>query len=42
MADRIKAMRTLFRDTLIKCGSKRNWDHIVNQKGMFAYTGFFL
>eukprot|EP00828_Plagiopyla_frontata_P016707 TRINITY_DN2187_c0_g1_i4.p1 TRINITY_DN2187_c0_g1~~TRINITY_DN2187_c0_g1_i4.p1 ORF type:complete len:189 (-),score=26.09 TRINITY_DN2187_c0_g1_i4:108-674(-) len=39
MAERIKSMRTLFKDTLIKCGSKLNWDHIVNQKGMFAYTG---
>ena len=39
MAGRINGMRTLFKDTLVKCGSKHNWDHIVNQRGMFAFTG---
>ena len=39
MADRIITMRTQLRDLLIKNGSKRNWDHIVNQIGMFCFTG---
>ncbi|KAI3422462.1 Aspartate aminotransferase, mitochondrial [Globodera pallida] len=39
MADRIITMRTQLRDLLAKAGSKRNWDHIVNQIGMFCFTG---
>lgn len=34
MADRIIGMRTTLRDLLVKdLGSKKNWDHIVNQIG---------
>jgi len=39
MAGRINQMRTLLRDSIIACGSKKNWDHITNQIGMFSYTG---
>lgn len=27
------------KSNLEKLGSKKNWDHIVNQIGMFTYTG---
>ncbi|KAK6037197.1 hypothetical protein COOONC_25298 [Cooperia oncophora] len=39
MADRIISMRTQLRDLLAKEGSKRNWQHITDQIGMFCYTG---
>jgi len=39
MAGRIIKMRALLRDNLRDVGSKRNWDHITNQIGMFSYTG---
>ena len=39
MADRIIKMRALLKDNLEKLGSKRDWSHITNQIGMFAYTG---
>lgn len=39
MADRIISMRTQLKDLLAKEGSQRNWDHIVNQIGMFCFTG---
>lgn len=39
MADRIGLMRTLFVENLKKVGSTHDWSHIVNQRGMFAYTG---
>jgi hypothetical protein len=45
MSDRIVAMRTALRDALvaIKCPPPSSvfpdWDHVVNQIGMFAYTG---
>jgi aspartate aminotransferase len=39
MADRISSMRTALYENLKKQGSKQNWDHIVKQIGMFAYTG---
>jgi aspartate/tyrosine/aromatic aminotransferase len=32
-------MRQALYDGLKKHGSKQNWDHIVKQIGMFAYTG---
>lgn len=35
MADRIISMRTALKNGLKSCGSKRNWDHITNQIGMF-------
>ncbi|KAK4983537.1 aspartate transaminase aat1 [Elasticomyces elasticus] len=39
MADRIIKMRALLKENLKKSGSKRDWSHITNQIGMFAYTG---
>jgi aspartate aminotransferase len=39
MADRIASMRQGLYDNLKKQGSKLNWDHIIKQIGMFAYTG---
>lgn len=39
MADRIISMRQSLKTTLAKEGSTRNWDHIVNQIGMFCFTG---
>lgn len=39
MASRISAMRSLLKEELVKAGSKKNWDHITSQIGMFAYTG---
>jgi len=39
MADRIISMRTQLRDGLAKNGSSRDWKHITDQIGMFAFTG---
>ncbi|KAA1139024.1 aspartate transaminase aat1 [Puccinia graminis f. sp. tritici] len=40
MADRIIGMRTALFDTLVdELGSRRNWDHIKSQAGMFCFIG---
>jgi len=39
MADRIITMRTALRNLLKKNGSKKNWQHITDQIGMFCFTG---
>jgi aspartate aminotransferase len=39
MADRINNMRTLLQTQLEEAGSKRPWEHITRQIGMFAYSG---
>ena len=39
MAERIISMRALLKENLEKLGSKRQWGHITDQIGMFAYTG---
>ncbi|KAI9310861.1 aspartate aminotransferase [Dichotomocladium elegans] len=40
MADRIISMRTKLRNHLENdFGSKKNWEHITNQIGMFCYSG---
>lgn len=39
MAGRIQEMRVSLREALKKNGTPGNWDHIVNQIGMFSYTG---
>ncbi|KAF9428066.1 aspartate transaminase aat1 [Podila epigama] len=40
MADRIISMRNQLKNHLVNdYKSKRNWDHITNQIGMFCYTG---
>ena len=32
-------MRECLHTALKTVGAKGNWDHIVNQNGMFSYTG---
>lgn len=39
MADRILLMRQLLFDKLKELGVPGTWDHIVQQTGMFSYTG---
>lgn len=39
MADRIITMRESLVAELAKAGSKKNWDHITSQIGMFCYSG---
>lgn len=39
MAERIISMRTALRENLANRGSPHNWDHIVNQHGMFCFSG---
>jgi aspartate aminotransferase len=39
MADRIISMREGLKSRLIKLGTPGTWDHLVNQIGMFSYTG---
>ena len=39
MAARIQDMRALLREGLAEAGSTRDWSHITDQIGMFAYTG---
>ena len=39
MANRIKDMRKALRDALVERKTPGNWDHIVNQIGMFTFTG---
>ena len=42
MSERITTMRQALYDGIKAKGSKNNWDHIVRQIGMFAYTGLNL
>jgi aspartate/tyrosine/aromatic aminotransferase len=39
MSGRMKQMRIGLRRKLIDSGTQHNWDHLVNQIGMFAFTG---
>lgn len=39
MADRILLMRQLLQQKLRALGTPGTWDHIIQQSGMFAYTG---
>lgn len=39
MADRIKHMRKLLFEALVANGTPGTWNHIVDQIGMFSYTG---
>ncbi|EDV55816.2 probable aspartate aminotransferase, cytoplasmic [Drosophila erecta] len=39
MSSRIREMRAALRDKLVALGTPGTWDHIVNQIGMFSYTG---
>ncbi|XP_019863558.1 PREDICTED: aspartate aminotransferase, mitochondrial-like [Amphimedon queenslandica] len=35
----IQSKRVAFHDALVKTGSKRDWSHILRQKGWFCFTG---
>lgn len=39
MSKRLKVVRRQFVDKLKEVGSKHDWSHVINQVGMFAYTG---
>ena len=39
MANRIISMRNRLHEELISTNTPGNWDHIINQIGMFSYTG---
>lgn len=39
MSDRIKQMRVGLHHRLLKLGTPGIWDHIIQQIGMFSYTG---
>lgn len=39
MRNRIKQMRQKFVDTLKACGAKQDFDFIINQNGMFSFSG---
>jgi len=39
MAQRVFAMRKLLFDELVAIGAPGTWNHIVNQRGLFTYTG---
>lgn len=39
MSSRIKEMRTGLYHRLLKLGTPGTWDHIIQQIGMFSYTG---
>ncbi|KAF5577519.1 aspartate aminotransferase cytoplasmic [Fusarium pseudocircinatum] len=39
MSSRIRAMRKKLYDELVRLGTPGDWSHIVNQTGMFGYTG---
>ncbi|KAI0559362.1 aspartate aminotransferase [Gracilaria domingensis] len=39
MAERIISMRSRLRQHLIELGNEHDWDHIVNQHGMFCFSG---
>ena len=42
VSGRIKKMRHALYDKLRQQGSTRNWDHVVNQIGMFTYSVTFI
>lgn len=39
MSGRIKEMRKALYDHLVSLKTPGNWEHILNQIGMFSYTG---
>ena len=39
VSNRILEMRKVLKEELIKNKCSGNWDHIINQIGMFSYTG---
>jgi aspartate aminotransferase len=39
MADRVLKMRQALYDALIECKAPGTWEHILNQRGLFTYSG---
>lgn len=39
MSSRIKQMRVGLHHRLLELGTPGTWDHIIQQIGMFSYTG---
>ncbi len=39
MSGRMQQMRVGLHKNLKDLGSEHNWDHVINQIGMFAFTG---
>jgi len=39
IAERVLLMRKMLHEKLIELGTPGNWSHVVDQKGMFTYTG---
>ena len=39
MANRVLRMRQALYDALIECGAPGDWKHILNQRGLFTYSG---
>uniref|UniRef100_A0A8D8M760 Aspartate aminotransferase n=1 Tax=Cacopsylla melanoneura TaxID=428564 RepID=A0A8D8M760_9HEMI len=39
MSKRISSIREELKCKILALGSKKNWDHITNQRGMFCFTG---
>ncbi|EED19326.1 aspartate transaminase, putative [Talaromyces stipitatus ATCC 10500] len=42
MSSRIKRMRQALYDELVRLNTPGSWEHIINQNGMFSYTGLTL
>ena len=42
MSSRIKRMRQALYDELKRLNTPGSWEHIINQNGMFSYTGLTL
>ncbi len=39
MAERVLRMRKALYDALVECGAPGDWKHILNQRGLFTYSG---
>jgi aspartate/tyrosine/aromatic aminotransferase len=39
MAERLNTVRKLLFDALVKHNVKGEWNHVIEQRGMFSYTG---
>ncbi len=39
VSERIALMRKMLYEELVKIGTPGNWEHVINQIGMFSYTG---
>jgi aspartate aminotransferase len=39
MAERLNGVRRLLYDTLLRLNVRGEWRHVIEQRGMFSYTG---